>query len=119
MGTLHSRVDVRKWLFAPVVTIVVVIALVTNWPEKLRFALSVSAFNNALTKIQTKDPASVPGQWIGLYYVTRVSRQVDGALFLEVGLDLTDIVGLVFRGSGPPTQVPHRDMGFGWYLEWN
>lgn len=88
-----------RWMIVPLCLAIALLAMLTEWPMKLRFSISERAFAREASNL----PPNVTFREnvrIGLYHISVVERLPSGEVFFAVGTEgLTD-VGFVYK----PTQ---------------
>jgi hypothetical protein len=85
-----------RWAVAPVAALLVVSALMTAWPMRIRFHFSLSAFDQAVEDIRSGAKTNMGPQRIGLYHVKRIAPEPDGRIRFVTGTSIIDPVGFCY-----------------------
>jgi len=85
---------------APVCLALIVSCAAYDWPLRLRFAASRSAFEQAARDCLAGKPFKTPA-WIGLYRVRRVFSEGSGTVGFQTGHSVVDPTGFEFRSNAP------------------
>ncbi|MFD1543967.1 DUF4407 domain-containing protein [Nonomuraea guangzhouensis] len=70
-ASLEGQVNGRpwRWLVAPLIVLAVILALVTNAPFHLRFAISLPEMEAYAATVKEQSRFGAPCEWVGLYRV--------------------------------------------------
>jgi hypothetical protein len=86
-----------RWFVLPVCVAVLISAVISLWPMRIRFHLSLEAFDDAAYSVQSgKAPGGLPRQ-IGSYRVMDVRLTQPGDVFFLTGYSGLDRVGFLYR----------------------
>ncbi len=108
---------------APALLAFLIFTGATDWPLRLRFALSRPALRAAADAQLAVGHGTYEPQWIGLYYVSAVLLSNSGGVFLDTcsvdHMNRPPVSRVGFYLDGPPRrnrQVPYRfvNLGSGW-----
>jgi len=109
----------RRWLWVPLMLIIVTSAILFPWPTYLRFYASMGDFDKALDNLST-----MPTQMrktIGLYRVESITTQANGCVFVEVGRPQNRSVGfwkIPSSGKNPDKQFYESYIRYKLTEEW-
>lgn len=113
---MHS--DAWRWVVTPLCGMVLASAVVTDWPLRLRFALSQSAFFDA-TAMHFRHPDARPDdKWIGWYRVREVRPHGDGVVLTTRGGGREEL-GFIYIPTGEPEPgagESFRPLAPSWYV---
>ncbi|MCP4248820.1 MAG: hypothetical protein GY778_17385 [bacterium] len=107
----------RRWAWAatPVALLLIVSALASPWPTWVRFAMSESAFERAIT-----DRSDDSGGLVGFYSVSRINRYKNGAIFFKTGPAFMDEAGFAYLPKGELPEHAElyvgQELAPGWYV---
>lgn len=111
------RKAIIGWLAYPLAVGIGMLALATEFPLYVRFALSFPSMNALLDQASKNPEALSSERWVGLFYVDDIQPMNGGVRMHLPGAGFLDIVGFEYSPSGPP-DVSHstytRLLG-GWY----
>lgn len=107
-----------RWSVIPFCVALVVLAFVTEWPLRLRFALSRSALDEFVAARVARVEQSFTPQRIGLFRVERVDAPRLGVFRLQTGVDLFDAVGLIYHPGRSEIPEPGFRLSEDWSCGW-
>ncbi|HRX86169.1 MAG TPA: hypothetical protein P5572_14200 [Phycisphaerae bacterium] len=94
---LHLRRTKRAWLgwiTTPLAVLIMLSAILTDWPLRARFALSRPSFQSA-AQAAVSGTSSRRIRFVGLYFVER-TRVENGDVYFETGADMLDPAGFMY-----------------------
>lgn len=107
----------RRWLLAPLWTLVIVALAVLDAPMRVRLALSEPALLAISAALERGEPRE-PG-WYGLYTFTRIEKIPGGARFQVEGTGFLEIGGFAYVPADPPPELDadeYRHFSGPWYV---
>ncbi len=122
-SSLPSRTQASRgswrWAVRPVVVMILASAILTNWPMRVRFHLSLPAFERVVQEIEADPTTKTDPQWISLYHIRRIERGQGGSIGFVIGTALSDPVGFLYDPNPRPTGRLTQQLAPGWYAkEW-
>ena len=109
-----------RWLVTPLCVVLVVAATLTDWPMRVRFLVSLPAFQAAATRSLGRTPRWTGPQRIGLYRIEGIMSDAPGAVYFKtIGRPRypRTFVGFVFRPQNAPSAFRRSRLLSRWYAE--
>ncbi len=99
------RRHIGRWFVAPMCVLLVASCAVYPWPLWVRFKLSQSAFEEAVTRFRENGDARP--RWIGLYRIEGISSGRDArSTYFTTGHNIIDPIGFVHDPPPGPETAP-------------
>jgi hypothetical protein len=123
---LRPPASLRPYLHAPIVCLVVLIALFTKAPARL-YLLASLPFMQRYVELARTNPQALPDDaWVGLYPARSITTRPGGGFSFAIhGTGFMDVYGIAYLPQGSPSSDPakshHRLLGewYSWCIEWD
>jgi hypothetical protein len=99
--TARTRSPAWRWAVTPLSGLLLASAVLTDWPLRLRFALSQSAFLEAMSAYYQHPDRPPRDKWIGWYRVRMLQPHGDGVV-LNTREGHDEALGFAYSPSGTP-----------------
>jgi hypothetical protein len=117
LRTVRTRSEAWRWAVAPACGALLASAMLTDWPLRLRFSLSQSAFHTAAGEYYASPSASGP-RWVGWYQVTETAPRGAGLMF-ATHYARNEYLGFAYIADEPASPASGeilRPMAPPWYV---
>lgn len=127
ISAIQRRSFTPSLVIAPLVVLVLVALFLSPLPLQARFALSRSAFEQAVRSLPENQAEGGSLGMVGTYRISEWTRTGDGVLFYSAsGTGLVDQAGFAYSPNGVPKALTNsddpgfevlgwQDLGGGWY----